>query len=166
MAKRFPAHRVKRHRVYTAWEASEVLGCHRQTVLRWVNERGLRADKTQKPWLIEGDVLKEFLGARQAWKSKKAALHELYCFGCKTLREPAARMAEYVHETSSGGLLKALCPECTTVMNKKVRRADLDEIKAKLDVTIQQASPRLVSPEELRSEVTFLEEGQPHAKAQ
>ncbi len=36
MAKRFPANKLKAHRVYDVWEAASALGCHKQTVIRWI----------------------------------------------------------------------------------------------------------------------------------
>ena len=36
MAKSFPVHKVKSHLVYTVWEVADALGCHRQTVIRWI----------------------------------------------------------------------------------------------------------------------------------
>ena len=57
---------IKKHRVYTPWEASNALGVHRQTVLRWIKGKGLVADKAGTPWLIKGYDLKSFLGERRA----------------------------------------------------------------------------------------------------
>lgn len=162
MTRRFPVHRIKRHRIYDAWEAAEVLGCHRQTVIRWIKDRGLPADTSRKPWLIRGADLKAFLGARQSKRRQKMALHELFCFGCKVPREPAAKMADYSQETQTTGQLTALCPECSTIMHKKIRRADLETIRARIDVTVQQADPRLVSRNEPRLSVNLKKRAKTH----
>ena len=59
---RLPApNRIKTHRIYTVWEAAEALGKHRQTIIRWIKEKGLIADTSQRPWLIKGSDMKEFL---------------------------------------------------------------------------------------------------------
>lgn len=165
MAKKFPVNRVKKHLIYTVWEASNILGCHRQTVIRW-GDKGLLIDKSQKPWLIEGRDLKAFLGARQASVRCKLALHHCYCLGCKDPREPDGKFADYIQQTPESGRLTALCPECGSLMNKVVRRADLEAIRAKIEVTIQKASPRLVSLETPHSNVTFTNEAETHGKAQ
>lgn len=166
MNRRYPAHRVKRHRVYTVREAAEIMGCHRRTVRRWVEKEDLAAETGQRPWLIEGQALKHFLGVRRAKARRKLALHELYCFGCKSPREPALKMADYTYSTTRTGMLTALCPDCATLMNKKVRRADLETIRARIAVTIQQAQPRLVSRHAPSSSAAFAEEDQTHANAQ
>ena len=58
--------RIKRHQVYTPWEAAEALGLHRQTVIRWIKSGSLEADQSRRPWLIEGKYLKAFLEARRS----------------------------------------------------------------------------------------------------
>lgn len=165
MAKKFPAHLVKTHRVYTILEAADCLGCHRHTVLRWVKAQGLPADQSARPWLIEGRELKSFLGHRQAKKAVRLALHNLYCLGCRSPQEPDGKVADYTHQSTTSGRLTGLCPACGAVMNKIIARKDLPAIEAKLEVTLQQASPRLVSCEPARPNVHFEEEQKTHAKA-
>lgn len=166
MAKSFPAHKIKSHLIYTVWELAEVLGCHRKTVIRWIVDQGLTADTERKPWLIEGHEAKSFLGVRQSKRRCKLELHHCYCFGCKAPQAPAGKMADYTQQTQSTGCLTALCPACCAVMNKVIRRADLEAIQAKVEVTVQQASPRIVSHEQPRSNVTLSKEGQTRVKAQ
>ena len=57
------------------------------------------------------------------------------------------------------------CPTCECVINKVVRRADLEAIRAKVEVTVQQADPRLVSRTDAPLNVTFTKEDQTHVKA-
>ena len=166
MARRPSPSRIKTHRVYTAWEAADVLGVHRQTVLRWIKDMGLTADTSSRPWLIEGADLKAFLGQRQAKNRCKLDLHHCYCLGCKGPREPFGRIADYAQQTPTTGMLTALCPTCGSLMNKVVRRADLEAIRAKFNVTIQKGSPRLMSRADAPLNVTFKEEAETYAKAQ
>ena len=123
---------IKTHNIYTAWEAAEALGMHRQTIVRWINDKGLIADKSSKPWLINGKDLKAFLGLRRRKVRVKLALHHLYCFGCKSAQEPAGRFADYTQLTPTTGMLSALCPDCDCIINKVVRRFDLEAIRAKM----------------------------------
>ncbi|QFT91362.1 Helix-turn-helix domain protein [Roseovarius sp. THAF9] len=81
MAKKFPGNRIKSHRIYTVWEISDLLGCHKQTIIRWIKYHGLMAYTSTKPWLIEGHDLKAFLGARQSKARCKLAPHHCYCLG-------------------------------------------------------------------------------------
>ena len=41
--------KIKAHRIYTVWEAAEALDKHRQTIIRWINDKGLTADKGKNP---------------------------------------------------------------------------------------------------------------------
>ena len=166
MAKKFPAQKIKSHRVYDTWEVAYALGCHKQTVLRWITSGGLHAETTKKPWLIEGKDLKAFLGSRRTKMTAKLALHHCFCLGCKAPREPDGRMADYTQQTPETGRLTGLCPECGALMNKVVKRTDLEAIRAKIEVTVQKASPRLVSLADPRSNVTMQQEGQTHGKTQ
>lgn len=165
MARLPSPNKIKTHNIYTVWEAAEALGMHRKTIVRWINDKGLVADKTSKPWLIDGKGLKAFLGLRRRKVRVKLALHNLYCLGCKSAREPAGKFADYTQLTPTTGMMSALCPACESVIYKVVCRSDLEAIRAKIEVTIQQANPRLVSQSDAPLNVTFSEESQTHAKA-
>jgi excisionase family DNA binding protein len=165
MPRRPSPHRIKTHLIYTTWEAAQKLGCHKQTVIRWIKDKGLKADTSKRPWLIKGADLKQFLGDKRRSRKQKLALNQLYCLGCKVPRVPFENIADYVQNSSATGMLRGLCPECSALMNKVIRRSDLEAIRAKLDVTIQQALPRLVSRTDAPLNVTFTDKDHPHAKA-
>jgi len=164
MARSPAPNRIKTHRIYTVWEAAEVLGKHRQTIIRWIKDKGLIADTSQRPWLIKGSDLKSFLGHRRQKVKCKLALHHLYCLGCKAPQEPAGKFADYTQLTSSTGMLSALCPVCGCIINKVIRRADLEAIRAKIEITIQQADPRIVSREHALLDVAFSNEERTRVK--
>lgn len=166
MAKKFPINRIKAHRVYNVWEVADALGCHKQTVTRWINKSGLIADTSQKPWLIDGRDLKSFLGHKLAKTKCRLAPHHCYCLGCRGAREPDGKLADYIQQTPESGRLTGLCPTCGALMNKVIRRSDLEVVQAKIEVTIQKASPRLVSRADPHSKVNFTKEHQSHGKAQ
>lgn len=165
MARHSNGRGIKRHRIYTVWEITDALGVHRQTVIRWIKDKGLSADRTKRPWLIRGDDLKSFMEVKRARNRHRLVLHHLYCLGCKQPQEPAGRMADYSQQTATTGMMTALCPTCDALMHKVIRRADLETIRAKLEVTVQQANPRIVSCEDPLLNVTFDREGVAHAKA-
>lgn len=146
---------IKKHRIYTAWEAGDALGVHRQTAIRWIKDKGLIADQSGGLWLIKGSDLKHFLGERRASGKCKLSIHHIYCFGCKSPQVPDGRVADYKHLSQTNGMLTGLCPCCGATMNKVVRRSDLEAIRAKIDVTVQQAGPTLVSLKEPPLTVTL-----------
>jgi excisionase family DNA binding protein len=161
-----PPNRIKTHRVYTVWEAAGTLGRHRRTVTRWIKSGALAADCTQKPWLIRGSDLKTFLEERRQSRKQKLALHHLYCLGCKGPQEPAGQMADYAQQRASTGMLSAICPDCSCMMHKIIRRSDLEAIRSRIEVSLSQADPRIVSRSDPPLNVTFAQERESHAKAQ
>jgi hypothetical protein len=165
MGRRFNPQRVKSHRIYDVSEVADHFGCHRQTVIRWVKDKGLVAECTQKPWLIRGSDLKSFLGAKREERKITLALHECYCLRCRGAREPDGKLADYQQTHATSGRMTALCPNCGRLMHKQVRRADLEAIRVRIDVTVQSASATLVSPVDPLHNVTFNEEFAPHEKA-
>ena len=60
MARRISAIRVKANRSYTVEEAADAVGATPQTVRNWI-KRGLPAMAAQRPILIIGCALKEYL---------------------------------------------------------------------------------------------------------
>src|SRR4051812_2339386 len=128
---------VKLHRSYTVEEAARTLRVCKGTVRRWVKS-GLPAIKDQKPVLILGGDLGDFLKARAAIKTRCKA-HECYCVKCRAAREPAGAMAEFVPLTATSGNLRALCPVCTTLMHKRIATASLNDLRRVLDVAVTQA---------------------------
>ncbi|MCP4183402.1 MAG: helix-turn-helix domain-containing protein [Hyphomicrobiales bacterium] len=157
---------IKKHRIYLPWEAANALGMHKQSVIRWIKDKGLVADQSQKPWLIKGSDLKLFLGERKASGRYKLSAHHLYCFSCRLPQMPDGRIADYKQQTETSGMLIALCPVCGCLMHKTIKRSSLEAIRAKIEVTIQQASPRLVLPDEPTSTVTLNYGAETHVKTQ
>lgn len=158
--------RIKRHQVYTPWEAAEALGLHRQTVIRWIKSGSLEADQSRRPWLIEGKYLKAFLEARRSNGKCKLKVGEIYCLPCRGPKLPFDRMVDFRMRTQKTGTLIGLCPDCGRLMHRALRRADLEAFRAVLDVTVQKAVARLVGPDDATETVTLERKGQTHGKAQ
>jgi excisionase family DNA binding protein len=132
---------LKSHRNYTVEEVARLIGSSRGTVRRWT-KKGLPFVTEQRPRLIRGDDLLEFLTKLKAPK-QRCHLHECYCFKCRAPREPALRMAEIIRDRPTSGNLRALCPVCETWMHKRVSFAALDNLRAKLDITVRQVGSSL-----------------------
>ena len=140
MARRPNWRRVKRHRSYAVDEAARTLSVAKGTVRRWL-KNGLSHLDDQRPLLILGDDLVAFLKDRKPPKQRCSDV-QCYCFRCRAPRSPALGEIEY-WPMETGGRISALCEECTTVMNKRVSRATIDRLRAKLRVTVRQADERI-----------------------
>ena len=165
MARLPPPNRIKTHRIYTIREAADALARHRRTIIRWITSEALIADRSRKPWLIRGSDLKAFLGHKKSARKRRLAIHQLYCLGCRNPREPAGKTADYTQQTATSGMLSAICPDCENMMNKVIRRADLETIRAKVEVSVRQADPRIVSRTDPILNVTLAEERETNVKA-
>ncbi len=52
-------------------------------------------------------------------------------------------MADYVPITGVIGNLVAICPDCSTIMNRRVNLLKLDQARGKIDIMLPQALQRI-----------------------
>ena len=139
MPKKVNFRRIKVHRTYTISETSIALKVHKNTVSSWIKNEGLQAIKDQRPWLISGFELRAF-GERQSKAKKRKLLpNQLYCFSCHKGHEPDGLIADFVPQTLTSGMLKGICGEHATIMNRTMRMADIEKKAWKLAVEIKAA---------------------------
>ncbi len=133
---------LSRYRNYSVYDVTRIMGVTPQTVRRWIKQ-GLPALTDKRPFLILGADLVEFLKSRKADK-QHCALDQCYCVKCRKPRPCAGAMAEFVPITASSGNLRALCPECSTLMHKRVSVAFLPELSKLLELSIEQVESTLI----------------------
>jgi hypothetical protein len=139
MGKRNPNHRhVKIHRSYTVEEIVSLFGIHKNTVRAWV-KAGLSPSDDKRPMLILGQDLKAYLQARRVINKQTCKPGEIYCVCCRAPKFPAADMADYSPVTEKVGNLAAICPDCDSIMNRRVSLARLGQVCGKLDISFPQA---------------------------
>lgn len=139
MGKRRPNHRlVKIHRNYTAEEIARLFGIHKNTVRAWV-KAGLATSDTRRPTLILGQDLAAYLKARRAKNKRPCQPGEIYCVRCRNPKQPAGDMAEYKPITETLGNLAGICPECDTMIYRRVSLAKLEQVRGKMNVTLSEA---------------------------
>jgi excisionase family DNA binding protein len=143
MGKRHPNNRlVKMHRNYTVEEIAKLFRVHKNTVRIWV-KTGLRTIDDRRPMLIHGQELAAFLQSRRVKNKKTCQPGEIYCVGCRAPKSPAGDMADYLPLSETFGMLRAICPGCDSMMNRRVSMAKLPEVRGGLDITFPQALLRL-----------------------
>jgi len=135
-------HRVKIHRNYTVEEVARLFSVHKNTVRNWISD-GLPVCDSNRPLLVLGSALREFLQKKRASKKRRCQTGELYCLRCREPRKAAGDMADFQLITSKIGNLLAICPVCEAVMNQRISPTKLDTIRAYLDVTITQAQKHI-----------------------
>jgi len=135
MGKRHPNPRlVKIHRSYTVEEIARLLGKHKNTVRNWIKD-GLATIDDKRPTLILGLDLAAFIKQRRAKNKQSCKPGELYCVRCRAPKFPAGDMAEYSPVTEKFGNLIAICPDCDSIMNRRISLARIVEIFGNMDIT-------------------------------
>jgi excisionase family DNA binding protein len=142
MGRRPNARLIKIHRSYTVEDAARRLGVHKNTVRGWI--RGdLPTIDARRPTLIMGSDLRRFLEAKYKNRKQPCALGELYCVRCRAPKAPAEAKADYIPITSSSGNLRGRCPDCGTLIHRRVAYAKLDGFRAFFDIAMPQALPSI-----------------------
>lgn len=158
---RLDRRKVKRNRSYTIDEAARTIGAAKGTVRRWLG-KGLPAIRDRKPFLILGADLIDHM-AGQARPKRSCPPGECYCVKCRESRQPAGMMAEFVPINLTSGNLRALCPDCGSLMHRRTSHAQLEVIRSILDVTIVEPHPRIIDSGQPSTNVHLRKELETHA---
>jgi hypothetical protein len=143
VGKRLPNPRlVKSHLPYTVEEAARVCSAHRNTVRQWIKS-GLPVCDNQRPTLILGRHLRDFLQTKRTKNKRPCRPGEIYCVRCRVPRSPAGGMADYEPSSDTAGAIVGICPACETLIYRMVTLAKLDQVRGELDITIPQAHSRI-----------------------
>ena len=126
---------AKIHRNYTVEEISALFGIHRQTVRRWI-KCGLPTIDDRRPALVPGRHLVIFLKNRRKKNKQKCKPGEIYCVRCRKPKSPAGGMADYEPQTATLGNLIGLCPDCDTLIYRRINVTRLDEVRGNLSTTM------------------------------
>ena len=123
---------IKSLRCYTIQEAAEVTGISTRSIRAWIKQ-GLPVLASERPILIRGDDLGEFIKKQRAGRKTEVPLHDFYCLRC---RQASAAAGGFATLSTNGkrASLKAICAECEGVMNKSVAVSRLPEVRRKLEL--------------------------------
>jgi hypothetical protein len=140
-ARRMDLRLVKIHRSYTITEAAQLLGVHKSTILNWLRQGLQTIDKT-RPLLIQGSELRRFLLERRRRRKSPCRDDELYCLRCRAPRRPDGGLADHLPITASSGNLRGLCPQCGSLMYRRISIKQLTALATKLDIAFPQGQSR------------------------
>lgn len=136
MAKRISARKVKIHNQYTYQQAADLLGVSVQTVRLW-RKSGLPVLDSQKPHLILGFALKDFLNARSNKPERRLARDQFLCMSCSMPTLAYGGMADYQPYTATRGRLKVLCEVCQGLCGKFASPSICNELAPILTIAIR-----------------------------
>ena len=120
---------VKARYSYLVVELAGVLKVHPNTLHRWKEEEGLPLLDAYYPPMIYGWDAIDFLYKRKAKSRSKLLPEEFYCFKCHCASCALDGKFSVQPKTEKMGMLKAICCECGTRMNKNIRLENLPEIE-------------------------------------
>jgi len=124
MAKRINASRIKQNLTYTIAEAADVLDVSIATIRNWIKQ-GLPIETGQRPFLIYGVDLRDFIRNRKQARRYKLREGELGCFSCDASRLPLNALAVYTTLTTKTGRLSGVCSACGGKCSRIISNAKL-----------------------------------------
>jgi hypothetical protein len=139
---RISSRRVRRHLTYTVAEAAQITGSHRNTIRHWLRS-GLSVLDGRQPTLIKGATLKAFIDARNANRRQPCGPGRMYCLKCRAPRTPAFGEVEYEPRSEKSGRLIGLCPNCSTLLQRRTSARKIQEAAGNLVVKFRCEAERL-----------------------
>lgn len=139
MAKRVSTRNVKKHRLYSYEEAGGTLGVTPHTVRSW-RSSGLQVMAASTPHYILGAEMIRYLEDKQAKKSVKTGLDQMYCFKCKAPQKPLWAMVDYIPINDTRGRLSGLCGACEGSLQRFVGKSDLGKFGEIYEITFKSES--------------------------
>jgi hypothetical protein len=140
---RYPNPRlVKIHRTYAVEEVARLLRKHKNTVRAWIKQ-GLRPIDGRRPTLIHGLELIRFLHDRRMSGKRPCPPGHMYCLKCRSAKQPAANMVDYLPISDTSGNLRALCPDCGKFMHRRASLAKLNIVCTGLEIAFPDGASRI-----------------------
>ncbi|MFA5794680.1 MAG: helix-turn-helix domain-containing protein [Candidatus Brocadiia bacterium] len=112
---------------YSTNEIAELFNIHKRTVQLWYDE-GLPRIDDRKPYLVLGEILKEFIKDRQHKRKKQCKPDELYCCKCREPRQSLNNFVNIRFLNEKRLLIMGKCCQCNTKLNRVSSTDKLDEI--------------------------------------
>lgn len=137
MPKRPNPRAIKAARTYTVEEAANALGVSVGTIRSWVKS-GLPLMRSQRPFLILGDALRNFLEDRAQASKAPLCEDQLYCLTCKAGRTPMGFLVDCIPQTSKTARLLGLCDVCGGTCNRMISRSKIDHFSQVFCVAIKE----------------------------
>lgn len=117
MSKRANPMAIKSALTYEVSEAAKALGKSQATIRNWIRD-GLPIMASQKPYLISGAALRDYLRAKHRAAKSPLSHDELFCLSCRVGRKPAGMMVEAIANTPNTTRLKGPCECCGAVSTR------------------------------------------------
>ncbi len=94
----------------------------------------------QRPFLLLGEDLREFLEARRTKSKIPLMADELFCFTCKVARKPLGLMVDLRDQSLKTARLEGLCEVCGGICNRMISRAQIGQFRSIFDIESKEGS--------------------------
>jgi hypothetical protein len=131
---------IRRDLSYSIQEIADLFSLHPNAVRRWV-KAGLPTIDEERPKLIHGSDLIDFLNTRQRERKRRCAPGEMYCCRCRASRRPKEGRVVVDRIGARQLMVRGECELCGTRMNRGGSLERLREVEREFTVTA--AAPRL-----------------------
>jgi hypothetical protein len=108
---------IRKNHAYYVHEVAERFGIHKNAVLNWVKQ-GLKTIDGNRPMMIHGSDLAEFLDLRQKSRKNACKPDELYCCKCRQPKQAWERLVDLTKLKQESWLVRAICATCGTKMQR------------------------------------------------
>lgn len=108
---------VRRNHAYYVHEVADRFGIHKNAVLNWV-KLGLKTIDGNRPMMIHGSDLADFLDQRQRSRKRKCQPDEFFCCKCRAPKRAWERVVDLTRLKKGDWLVKAICADCSTDMRR------------------------------------------------
>ena len=119
---------IRKAHAYYVHEVAERFGIHKNAVLNWVKQ-GLKTIDGNRPMMIHGSDLAEFLDNRQKSRKRTCQPDEFFCCKCRTPRKAWERLVDLTQLKKDRWLVKAICNVCSTNMRRISPARNLPELQ-------------------------------------
>jgi hypothetical protein len=139
--RRHSPRRLQRRRTYNVRETAKATSATAGTVRNW-QKIGLAAVADTYPAIFRGVDIIAFLRSRSRARKQPCGPGRFFCLRCKAPKRPAYDQVEFWPDGPKLGKLRGRCPDCATVMNRRVSLAKLKAAAGDLTVSMQRADSR------------------------
>lgn len=129
MARRYSVRGIRNSRVYLLKSAARSIGVSEPTLRKW-RAHGLKIIDDQRPYLVRGADLIDFLEKQNAADRTPMMRTQFYCMGCSTPRDPLGGAVDYTSLSELTGRLSGVCAECGCKIGRFCKASEVEELRA------------------------------------
>jgi hypothetical protein len=118
---------IRRGHAYYVQEVADRFVIHKNAVRNWVKQ-GLKTIDGNRPMMIHGSDLADFLDNRQRSRKRACMPDEFFCCKCRMPRRAWERLVDLTQLKKERWLVKAICCVCSANMRRIFPARNMPEL--------------------------------------